>query len=112
MRRACRKDAVHNEVVMPVPEASKEPWEMTREVYLAGREEELIGTRAHSPEMYYRRDPLTTTTPQGSRNRWEGVMGKYHQEFVEEALQEGKPVPSEVLADYPGLAEKYGEVVA
>ena len=30
---------------------------------------------------------------------------------VEQALKEGKPVPPEVLKDYPDLAEKYGEAV-
>ena len=30
---------------------------------------------------------------------------------IEQALKEGKPVPPEVLKDYPDLAEKYGEAV-
>jgi len=32
----------------------------------------------------------------------------YHKEAVQQALSRGKPVPAEVLKDYPDLAEKYG----
>jgi len=35
----------------------------------------------------------------------------FHKKAVEEALKEGKPVPPEVLRDYPDLAEKYGKAV-
>lgn len=34
--------------------------------------------------------------------------GRIHFNTVEQALKEGKPVPPEVLADYPDLAKKYG----
>jgi hypothetical protein len=34
---------------------------------------------------------------------------KSHKEVVEQALSEGKPVPPEVLADYPDLQAKYGK---
>jgi len=36
------------------------------------------------------------------------ILPDIHRQIVEEALKEGKPVPDEVLKDYPGLAEKYG----
>lgn len=32
-----------------------------------------------------------------------------HEEVIKKALSEGKPVPAEVLADYPDLAAKYGK---
>jgi len=36
------------------------------------------------------------------------IIGKpYHKDIVEQALKQGKPVPEEVLKDYPDLAEKY-----
>jgi len=35
--------------------------------------------------------------------------GKTHRRIVEQALKDGKPVPSSVLAEYPELAEKYGK---
>ena len=34
-----------------------------------------------------------------------------HKELVEQALKEGKPVPPEVLKDYPDLAKKYGKSI-
>jgi len=34
---------------------------------------------------------------------------KTHKQFISQALKEGKPVPAEVLADYPDLAAKYGK---
>ena len=45
-------------------------------------------------EFYYAPDPI----------RW-------HKKIIEQALKEGKPVPPEVLRDYPDLAEKYGKAV-
>jgi len=38
--------------------------------------------------------------------------GYYHKIKIEQALSEGKPVPPEVLADYPDLAAKYTKPVA
>jgi len=60
------------------PAAAKKPWQMTREEFTAG----LGGTR------------LRIST-QGHRQR------------VVQALSEGKPVPPEVLAEYPDLAKTY-----
>jgi len=45
-------------------------------------------------EFYYAPDPI-----------------KWHKLIIERALKEGKPVPPEVLKDYPDLAEKYGKAV-
>ncbi|MCD6211303.1 MAG: hypothetical protein J7J01_10575, partial [Methanophagales archaeon] len=38
------------------------------------------------------------------------ILPDIHRQIVEQALKEGKPVPDEVLKDYPDLAEKYGRV--
>jgi len=37
-------------------------------------------------------------------------IGKEHKDAVEAAIATGKPVPPEVLADYPDLAAKYGPI--
>jgi len=34
---------------------------------------------------------------------------KTHKQFISQALKDGKPVPAQVLADYPDLAAKYGK---
>lgn len=51
-----------------------------------------------------------------ARNEWPFYMGSsrysdlyYHKDTVAKALREGKPVPPEVLADYPDLAAKYAK---
>lgn len=51
-----------------------------------------------------------------ARNEWPFYMGSsrysdlyYHKDTVVKALREGKPVPPEVLADYPDLAAKYAK---
>lgn len=38
------------------------------------------------------------------------VVANEHRNAIEQALKEGKPVPSEVLADYPDLAKRYANV--
>lgn len=43
-------------------------------------------------------------TPSGEK-----MTGAYHKRLVAQALSEGKPVPPEILADYPDLAKKYAQ---
>lgn len=64
----------------------KEPWEMTAEEYANE------GLPAKS-----------LTAPQATI--W-GLRLTKHEKLVQQALSEGKPVPKEVLADYPDLKEK------
>ena len=56
---------------------AKEPWEMTKAEYIDSKSKTSPETRA--------------------------IAKDYHWNIVNEALQEGKPVPPEVLADYPDL---------
>ena len=63
----------------------KEPWQMTKAEY-----QSLFGR------------PKRSTTLTGGFSP--------HKEAVMTALNQGKPVSAEVLADYPDLAAKYGEV--
>jgi hypothetical protein len=71
----------------PKTQKPKEPWQMTQDEFsdwrgehwpLGGPNGQVVGTANHP----------------------------YHRELVEQALAEGKPVPPEVLADYPDLVEK------
>jgi len=45
------------------------------------------------------------------REEFNDFLGRQHKEFVKLALEEGKPVPLEVLRDYPDLLEKYGKKI-
>lgn len=56
---------------------AKEPWEMTKAEYIDSKSKTSPETRA--------------------------IAKDYHWNIVNEALQKGKPVPPEVLADYPDL---------
>jgi len=66
----------------PKAVAEKQPWEMTR-----GQVRKVLGSQAWMSK-------------EGKAEFWKG-----HKEKVAAALAEGKPVPPEVLADYPDLAK-------
>jgi len=80
--------------------AAKEPWEMTREEF---RGVDPMGLRVNLSdkanwEAIYKRRIL---------EEGQGGPEATHGALVESALSEGKPVPPEVLAEYPDLAAKY-----
>ena len=66
---------------------AKEPWQMTRKEMLAIAERDFPTQKAKQ-EGYF-----------AKARQW-------HKNQVEKALSEGKPVPAEVLADYPDLQAK------
>ena len=70
---------------------AKEPWEMTREDYL-NKEDEF-------PEL----PPRTKLLIRGGLVNFDRSVGDWHKRFVTKALSEGRPVPAEVLKDYPDL---------
>ena len=75
-----------------VPEAvAKEPWQMTRAEYV---EEGRKWRAEHQPRL----------TGRALEHELEGVS-KGHKGVVRNAIEEGKPVPTEVLADYSDLKE-------
>lgn len=82
--------------VIPVGKGGvKEPWMMGKGEYLKS-----IGWRGEK------------STPNGMQLRGISMQKytrgqKFHERVVESALSEGKPVPPEVLKDYPDLAAKY-----
>lgn len=85
----------------PDPVPAKEPWEMTKKEYTASIVEEA------------KRRGEAKTTPEGkqlsrsSRASAGSFIGQVigekgrHQDHVRRAMDEGKPVPADVLADYP-----------
>ena len=72
----------------------KEDWEMTKKEHWSDRFDVPYGRTASSSVS------LSDAAEKHIRQ---------HRTAVESALQSGKPVPAEVLADYPDLAAKYGE---
>lgn len=84
------------------PAAAKEPWQMTQAEYVAqlGREE--------APAQFPRKAP-TGAMAEEERSGWAKLA---HKQFVGKALSEGKPVPPEVLAEYPDLAIQAPRVAA
>lgn len=88
-----------------------EPWEMSGRDYVTTQ---TVDTRRANLK---RMDELSTAKPgayeafnQQTANEFKRLETKYltaHKKAVSKAIAEGKPVPPEVLADYPDLAEKY-----
>jgi len=71
---------------------AKQPWQMTRRQY----DKNLFDTEGGFQT--------------GIRDIGEAEARiRMHKEYITEALSEGKPVPSEVLAEYPDLAAKYSK---
>lgn len=66
-------------------EAAKEPWQMTRAEYVRSKQAELEGFGAKF-----------------TRPMAEGVQ-EAHGKAIKQAIEQGKPVPDEVLRDYPDL---------
>lgn len=86
------RGASHAEPEHVEPAASvtpKEPWEMTREEY--ARKQVPAGSDKTSPEWQ-------------TEVRARAQARDEHRESVRNVLREGKPVPPEVLADYPDLS--------
>ncbi len=73
--------------VTPITPEVTEPWQMTREKYFR--------------QIVEKEEPTLTS-------KWEQATYGEHQQAVSKALSEGKPVPTEVLKDYPDLVKQYG----
>jgi len=101
------------EAAKPVTPEVKEPWEMTRqEAHEAWVENMNLpqGQRVPTPNMFF----MLTDEAAGHRawiwfekavktDRRIAQTDFHHRWAIEQALSEGKPVPPEVLADYPDL---------
>jgi hypothetical protein len=84
----------------------KEPWEMTREEFDKSEmySEEVTGNFTEAQAQALNDDlssPWIYTKYGGRPKRF-----KSHKKSVQQALSEGKPVPENVLSEYPDLAQK------
>lgn len=99
-----------------VEDMTKEPWQMTYKELISHTTGEALGTPERTRVARFLRD-------YGERHGWEyphpfepsekittTFASQAHKESIGKALSEGKPVPPEVLAEYPELAK--GEVAA
>lgn len=77
----------------------KEPWQTTRQQHLNAEYEKKVA----NPASY----TSTGLSRLSSRLFYDQQNSKKHRSAVESAIAAGKPVPPEVLADYPDLAEQY-----
>jgi len=91
----------------------KEPWEMTREEWLKQTEgvrgiDSIIITLPTGEKKF---TPRGTATIEPEEAAWmlKEIAFRTHKEMIEQALEEGKFVPKEVLKDYPELFEKVKE---
>lgn len=85
-------------LVLPKAELApkaKEPWQMTRAEYYNQEIPKRIPSRKDMPERSL-----------FERTATEVEIKRDHKLSIKQALTEGKPVPAEVLADYPELAAK------
>lgn len=104
----------------------KQPWEMTKDEYYPKIGEEVVLEKIPKNlesvkdeiqgEKWVVKDindegDIWLESVDGQRDigwvRSEAIGIPYHKEIVEQAIKEGKPVPEEVLKDYPDLVEKY-----
>lgn len=79
--------------------AAKEPWQMTRGEYRKNVEEELLQRGQQLPQRT------------AADSYWNSV-DRTHRRDIADALSEGKPVPANVLAEYPDLAKPATQPVA
>lgn len=95
-------------------ESRKEPWQMTRQEWYD--EKGKYEVQGIGYEATRKSGANATNARIAAKERLnygvEGEIGKYgreavdHKEVIQKALSEGKPVPANVLADYPNLARK------
>lgn len=90
--------------VLPKPKAVKQSWEITRAKFLAKEIESFSDTQKIAGVAFKITGSLedqiaNAATPIGAK-------ANFHRLSVEKALEEGKLVPAEVLADYPNLKVK------
>jgi len=95
------------------------------EVAISGNPADVVAARTAAVETTFPKQPWGMTLTEfraaskkasdlnfQERNQLNVIDKRVHSHLVEKALEEGKPVPAEVLADYPDLAAKYGKVAA
>lgn len=103
--------------VAPSEKPAKEPWQMTKEEFEANQP---AGERNRWIEARLKEQGISThpTSTRGklkfqeaarrAAEEFDREFANRHRRIVKQALSEGKPVPLEVLKDYPDLAEEAG----
>lgn len=100
------------------PPAAKQPWEMTRREWI----DEWDKNRAETFDTRNKRSGAAASIARIQRGEFlnYGLKGEKtavgyerpdHRQIVEKALREGKPVPQEVLRDYPDLLKPKEPVI-
>jgi len=85
-------------------EEIKQPWQMTRkELYELAKPEEQFMRRWANVQRQKGRGGAFVMPPECSIQNLTNY--KNHSRIVKDALEMGKPVPPEVLADYPNWGE-------
>lgn len=128
-KRGPKKSATVPEAapIAPLSVAAKEPWEMTRDEF--GVPKAPMPDYTPAPNMR-RRFGTSTPTPEGidafnkelaafnKKRRTYSMASKEHVRLsnehfysVRRAVEEGRPVPPEVLAEYPGFERQVAETV-
>lgn len=88
-----------------LPASAKEPYEMTQQEFLSDKPPyKHFGTSLKNKP--YKQQIIEKNT-----KSLEDLYKKGHRRQVEKALETGKTVPPEVLADYPDLAAKYNRAI-
>jgi len=106
-----RTGAEIQEPAMPREKAGKQPWEMSEEEIKAKFPNPLGDDEVREawmmPAEYWA--GYEAAVMQQSPRPPSARAKQWHKDQVRDALVEGKPVPAEVLKDYPNLAKKYGK---
>ncbi len=85
--------------------AAREPWQMTREEFsntaTVNRGNNYVAVRSPHDDTSFIIRTLDT-----SKYTDADAIAKSHESYIDKALAKGRPVPPEVLAEYPDLAAK------
>lgn len=105
-KRFGRKDQAETAPAAP-PQATeattaKEPWQETADDY----SRRLVDLHVASNVKRRKSGLKDILSDKQTATMWRNAAGPSHKFYVKEALAAGKPVPPEVLADYPDLASK------
>lgn len=88
----------------------KEPWQMTREQYIEPKMLRENLTKSTTGWKWIGHNSLYSPRNENqATDMANGIIREYqfeHKELISKALSEGKPVPPEVLKDYPDLQPK------
>lgn len=102
-----RDDAVGSDAGK-VPAVEKEPHEMTRAEHARKWVRDIQAKRPDHAHLYDAERAANPGWGDRAALAWSANANKERKRYVEAALAAGKPVPPEVLADYPDLAAKHG----